>query len=612
VNRSPFAGRSLDIIGWCIQIASLAFAAWLFSGWGPDFPEAPSELSEVNTASYLMPKDVAGRKEVSLPFSLPAANTRQGIETLQFSIPKVAETEQLGMCITRYSGSGEIKFKEQLLGGPSMSPNGVVNNSWGAHFVSLPIGATGVVNIELIAGPGKPIGLWPIWLGPVQIVRLECQNLDIKRRLVSGGIGLVLLSFGLLLLVQSYRQSDQVSFWCATTAIFATAKSLHFGIIDPPVSDYLWTLLYYCTRLVYAPAVFVFLAYLIDFSYRNRVAYFVFSLHSVFVAVFVFSEPSDWAGILKVQGGLYILIGAWIAVKLYQFRQSSSNDYDLVMTRVAIVGIALHGVEYISWLKQPELHLTVVSTAQFPMLLVFVSIILIEKRAEILKAVQEKAGLLTEKVQAQAAEIIAANEEIERVRGEALVAAERRRIMRDMHDGVGSHLIGAVSLLSQGKENKKAIDMIEQALLDIRNTVDSISADSASLDSLLGSLRHRIEPVLASSNIRLNWDVEGFAEGLMIANADTRLSLLRLIQEAFVNIIRHSHANEASFKASTSGDFLQFQIHDNGKGFDPTQARRGNGLKNIDYRAKSINATLDIYSSPAGTRIIFVMPLLGH
>jgi signal transduction histidine kinase len=611
VNRSLLPGRSLDIIGWGIQIASLMFAAWLFSGWGPDFPETPRSLVEVNTASYVTPNSEHRNKQVELPFTLPAADTRQGIETLQVRIPQIANHEQLGMCVTRFSGSGEIKFKGQLLGAPSTSPNGIVNNSWGAHFVSLPVDAVGVVSLELIAGPGKPIGLWPIWMGPVQEVRLECQSLDIKRRIVSGGIGLVLLSFGLMLVTQSYRQSDQVSFWCAITCIFATAKPLHFSIIDPPVSDYLWTLLYYCTRLIYAPAVFVFIAHLIDFQFKNRAAFFVFSLHLIFVAVFVFGDPSDWAAILKVQGGVYILIGAWVAVKLFKFRRFANNVHDMVMTWVVLVSIALHCIEYLSWLKQPELHLTVFSTAQFPLLLIFVSVILIEKRSDKLKAVEEKAGFLSAMVQAQAAEIIAANREIERVRGEALVAAERRRIMRDMHDGVGSHLIGAVSLLSQGKENKPAIDMIERALLDIRNTVDSISTDSASLDSLLGSLRHRIEPVLASSNIHLNWDVEDFAEGLLINNADTRLNLLRVIQEAFVNVIRHSQANEVSFKASSEANRLHFQINDNGKGFDSSQVRRGNGLKNIDYRAKSINAVLDINSSPAGTQIKFVMPLLA-
>jgi signal transduction histidine kinase len=87
---------------------------------------------------------------------------------------------------------------------------------------------------------------------------------------------------------------------------------------------------------------------------------------------------------------------------------------------------------------------------------------------------------------------------------------------------------------------------------------------------------------------------------------DFRQNLFLLFKEALTNIARHAQATIVEIEIEEQPAWWQFNIRDNGVGFDPAAATSGNGLKNLRARARKMGASLEIQSRPGGgTTLVF-------
>jgi signal transduction histidine kinase len=89
------------------------------------------------------------------------------------------------------------------------------------------------------------------------------------------------------------------------------------------------------------------------------------------------------------------------------------------------------------------------------------------------------------------------------------------------------------------------------------------------------------------------------------------LHILRILQEAFTNIIKHTQATQIRVSTDADAHGVQVTITDNGQGFDPQAARKrgGKGLSNQLRRAEAIGAEVKWTSSLEGTSFILRLPL---
>jgi len=147
-------------------------------------------------------------------------------------------------------------------------------------------------------------------------------------------------------------------------------------------------------------------------------------------------------------------------------------------------------------------------------------------------------------------------------------AQERTRIMRELHDGLGSHLVAASALLSCARPtHQAAADLVERCLQELRGTIDSLTPDVHDVAELLGTFRDRIEPVLEAQGIELDWQVEPLPATEAL-HAGERLHVLRIVQEAFANILKHSGATQVTLRAHAVPPGLSvIDIRDNGSGW---------------------------------------------
>jgi signal transduction histidine kinase len=192
------------------------------------------------------------------------------------------------------------------------------------------------------------------------------------------------------------------------------------------------------------------------------------------------------------------------------------------------------------------------------------------------------------------------------------LAQERQRLMQDMHDGLGSSLVSALRVVEAGRLNKLEVAQVIMGCIDdLKLAIDSMEPVEADVLLLLATLRFRLGPRLERSGIELRWDVQNVPP-LEWLNPKTALHILRILQEAFTNIIKHTHANEIRVATSVDHDWVDVTVTDNGSGFvleDALQHSSGRGLSNQLNRAQSIGAELHWHTSTAGTCLTLRLPL---
>jgi signal transduction histidine kinase len=114
--------------------------------------------------------------------------------------------------------------------------------------------------------------------------------------------------------------------------------------------------------------------------------------------------------------------------------------------------------------------------------------------------------------------------------------AERQRLMRDMHDGVGSMLIGALSAVESGRASAPdTAQILRECIDDLKLTIDSLEPVENDLVLLLATVRYRLQPRFEKAGLTLDWRLDELPP-LPTLQPDQALHILRIVQEIFTNV----------------------------------------------------------------------------
>jgi signal transduction histidine kinase len=188
---------------------------------------------------------------------------------------------------------------------------------------------------------------------------------------------------------------------------------------------------------------------------------------------------------------------------------------------------------------------------------------------------------------------------------------ERQRIMSDIHDTVGSQLVGALSLIRANAAMTVIDEHVSEALQDLRMAVDAIQPVNGNLAAVLATLRHRLQPRLAAAGLQLIWRVDDLPRLEDLTPAKIQ-HIQRIVMEAFSNVIQYAKASKVTVTALYIDveDCIQFSIADDGVGLVLLKNGTGHGLANIKVRADALGAAFDIASDPVkGTNVTLTLPL---
>lgn len=205
------------------------------------------------------------------------------------------------------------------------------------------------------------------------------------------------------------------------------------------------------------------------------------------------------------------------------------------------------------------------------------------------------------------------------VEREQTLLQERQRLMRDMHDGVGSSLMSALRVVEHGDTSRQDLaQVLKECIDDLKISIDSLEPVDADLLALLANLRFRMGPRLEGAGLQLDWQVHELPM-LPWLDSASALHILRIIQEVLTNVIKHSGATHIAVATAEADDAgvpgVEVVITDNGRPFQPPApadtppARRG--LSNVRSRAAALGAHIDWAPAPGGgTRFRMWLPLV--
>lgn len=197
---------------------------------------------------------------------------------------------------------------------------------------------------------------------------------------------------------------------------------------------------------------------------------------------------------------------------------------------------------------------------------------------------------------------------------------ERRRLARELHDGLGQNLTALKHRLS------RIGDGLTPAQADLRSQLDAaIALCGETLEDTRELSRLLRPPILDDLGLEpaLHWlaRTQGQASGLEIVveieplpalEGDVETLIFRIAQEALHNVVRHADARHVLVRVVARGGLLQLQVVDDGRGCDPQVAlgSGGSGLGGMRERLRLHEGQLQLHASPGnGTRLRAVVPL---
>ena len=221
--------------------------------------------------------------------------------------------------------------------------------------------------------------------------------------------------------------------------------------------------------------------------------------------------------------------------------------------------------------------------------------------------VRDMLDTLASRVQDKEQELSQSYQSMELIAREQERILERSRILRDMHDGVGSHISSAIRQLQSGHANNAEVLLTLRDSLDqLKLSIDALNLPRGDVAGLLATLRYRLEPRFRAMGLSLEWAVVALPV-LPRLDASAMRQLQYIIFEALSNVMQHSQASVLRIEATptlechgSTGHSVRIRIQDNGCGFDTTQVRR-KGLASMEERAAAIGAQVSISSQPGAS-----------
>ncbi|MFV2090934.1 MAG: sensor histidine kinase, partial [Pseudomonadales bacterium] len=191
-------------------------------------------------------------------------------------------------------------------------------------------------------------------------------------------------------------------------------------------------------------------------------------------------------------------------------------------------------------------------------------------------------------------------EEIHSMEQQQAVMAERERLAREIHDGVGGNFSNAIMLTELiGRDGDPARvsslkKLLQDGLADVRQLITTMSGDLSSVESLIRYVTDKADNVLSAAGVSLESTSNNVSQFRSLTQSES-LNLVRIFQEAVNNVLKHARASNVLFHCEGYPDGIRIIITDDGVGFSDI-SETGYGLNNIRRRCLEIAATCRIQS----------------
>lgn len=486
-------------------------------------------------------------------------------------------------------------------------------------------GAGNELRIDATIQPLRLGGLGRVFYGPAAAVEalISAQVLQEQSLLVAYVVCLALI--GGLALGLWWRQRDPLYGTFGLAALFGAVRPLDHVWHDVPVPWPLWGAL---VAICYGAQLGLLARFvLLVVGVQSR--WLVRAVHATMVAAvvlpalsFALRAPALWTAALV----LLELVGlaCFVAVAREAARPGKVLARVLLAAGGLLILAGVHDTLFVRLALHPGVftEMTPHATFLFVLLLAGLTVNRHNRAVADFRALNDQ---LAQRVQERERQLREAFEALRAQQQEQAVHGERQRIMREIHDGVGSQLVGVLSMLGRPQPDRAAIEThVKQALDEMRMAVDSLQPVHGDLTTVLATLRYRLQPRLEAAGIDIDWDVPPLPPIPQLASHAV-LQVQRILLEAFTNVLRHARATRVSVQArwieaaTPQGvPAVVLRLCDDGRGFGARAAEAagagagaGHGLSNMRARAAGIGASIRFEDAAGGGAcVMLVWPLV--
>ncbi|HEX2308552.1 MAG TPA: histidine kinase [Jatrophihabitantaceae bacterium] len=207
--------------------------------------------------------------------------------------------------------------------------------------------------------------------------------------------------------------------------------------------------------------------------------------------------------------------------------------------------------------------------------------------------------------------------DLERARERLVLAREeeRRRLRRDLHDGLGPALAGHILRLDLiGREVPPASaadaqiaalrDELQATVAEFRKVVEGLRPPALDDLGLADATRQMVRRVTAGSSAQVEIQIDDLPQ----LPAAVEVAVYRIAAEGVTNAVRHADADHITLAIIVAPARVTVEVDDDGSGMDDTAPGSGNGLETMRERAEELRGSLRVDSSAAGTKITAELP----
>ena len=200
----------------------------------------------------------------------------------------------------------------------------------------------------------------------------------------------------------------------------------------------------------------------------------------------------------------------------------------------------------------------------------------------------------------------------ERQRVVEATEAERSRLRRDLHDGLGPSLtgmgLGLEAAQTADPQRSQAIlarlrEEAAASLVEVRRIIDDLRPGALDAQDLLGLVRQKAAHLTSTTPVRVVVDAPVSLGPLA---PDVEAAALRIVDEALTNVVRHAQATACTVRLTVE-DGLRVEVTDNGVGYRGPRDG-GVGVPSMQSRAQAVGGTVELVSPGSGTVLTARLP----
>lgn len=553
----------------------------------------------------------SGERPVSLPHILGAADFDPEGDRVRFRLRvdlAAPPHEDLGIYVPKMSLSGGVTLNGVPVGQCAV---GELERLRCLHQPQLLVPVrtlwrTGPneIGFELFVNRQQTNGLSAVTVGPAE--RLATGRFALQHFLqveLLRGLAWATVCLGIASLVLALLFRDTPGFgWFGLTAIVNALCNLNVLVQHPLISVEFFSWFVFSARLISIPL--LVLTFLI-FLGRDTAAWRRALGGGVLVLpILVWASGSD----VRVVTALYLpflLLAPLVLVLALRWTWQSRRTRHLLGCFAMAVTVAAGVHDWIKFTGVANFERTYLLSYANAVTLILLAAILIATIAAGLSRSRRAAAILRERIRKREAELRAQYAERTELERTSARYEERERLLRDMHDGIGSSLSSARILLRSGRLSaQEAAEVLQECADDLRLMIDASGNLEGILEDALADFRYRLEHRIDPAQLTLVWRIA--LDAMPPMTTDDLVQLMRILQEACSNAFRHANASLIEIRAAFDpvARELELTVRDDGCGIGGASGpTRGKGLHNMHRRATALGARLVIANAEPGTRV---------